>query len=132
MLAAVAKCLCNLHSFSAAQPAQADLIRDLVKGYVRPVSFEAASMHPLSVVAVSSMSFSCNPVLPLRGAEVMTKPGTMMQEVAADQAIMQLMDARGTLMELKVILLYKAADMHLLLTAFEATAMHPMTTRLHN
>lgn len=38
----------------------------------------------------------------LRGAEVMTKPGTMMQEVAADQAIMQLMDARGTLLELKV------------------------------
>ena len=31
----------------------------------------------------------------------------MMQEVAADQAIMQLMDARGTLMELKVIFLYK-------------------------
>lgn len=36
----------------------------------------------------------------------------MMQEVAADQAIMQLMDARGTLMELKVILLYKLADMY--------------------
>ena len=35
-----------------------------------------------------------------------------MQEVAADQAIMQLMDARGTLMELKVTLLYKPADMH--------------------
>lgn len=38
----------------------------------------------------------------------------MMQEVAADQAIMQLMDARGTLMELKVIFLYKFADMYLL------------------
>lgn len=57
-----------------------------------------------------------DPVLPLRGAEVM-KPGTMVQEVAADQAIMQLMDARGTLMELKVILLYKAAGMHLLSSA---------------
>lgn len=42
------------------QPAQADLIRDLVKGYVRP-------------------------------------------DVAADQALMQLMDARGTLMELKAL-----------------------------
>ena len=51
-------------------------------------------------------------MLPLRRAEVMMKPGTMMQEVAADQAIMQLMDARGTLMELKVTLLYKLADMH--------------------
>lgn len=45
------------------------------------------------------------------------KPGTMMQEVAADQAIMQLMDARGTLMELKVILFHKLADMHALPTA---------------
>lgn len=41
----------------------------------------------------------------LRDADVMMKPGTMMQEVAADQAIMQLMDARGTLMELKVTIL---------------------------
>lgn len=38
----------------------------------------------------------------------------MMQEVAADQAIMQLMDARGTLMELKVSLLHKLADFYLL------------------
>ena len=37
MLATVAKCLSNLYVLFAAQPAQADLIRDLVKGYVRPV-----------------------------------------------------------------------------------------------
>lgn len=57
---------------------------------------------------VSTLAFVCNLMLlevPLRDAEVMTKPGTMMQEVAADQAIMQLMDARGTLMELKVTIL---------------------------
>ena len=65
----------------------------------------------------------CNPVLPLRGAEVMMKPGTMMQEVAADQAIMQLMDARGTLMELKVTLLYNFADMHALPIAIYAIAV---------
>ena len=39
MPAAMAKCPCNLQFCCfAAQPAQADLIRDLVKGYVRPVS----------------------------------------------------------------------------------------------
>ena len=54
----------------------------------------------------------------------------MMQEVAADQAIMQLMDARGTLMELKVITL---ADMPLQIISivrqhnFHRSAMHPIT-----
>ena len=32
----------------------------------------------------------------------MMKVAAMVQDVAADQALMQLMDARGTLMELKV------------------------------
>ena len=59
----------------------------------------------------------------MRGAEAIMKPGTMMQEVAADQAIMQLMDARGTLMELKVTLLHKFADVHALSTAVYAIAI---------
>ena len=54
----------------------------------------------------------------------------MMQEVAADQAIMQLMDARGTLMELKVTTL---ADMPLHIISivrhhnFRGSAMHSIT-----
>lgn len=67
-----------------AQPAQADLIRDLVKGYVRP-------------------------------------------DVAADQAIMQLMDARGTLLELKAL----AATAPNSQERFEARRVLPgMATRL--
>lgn len=50
----------SLGLLGTVKPAQADVIRDLVKGYIRP-------------------------------------------EVAADQAIMQLLDARGTLLELKAL-----------------------------
>ncbi|KAL3137247.1 hypothetical protein ABBQ32_006794 [Trebouxia sp. C0010 RCD-2024] len=67
-----------------AQPAQADVIRDLLKGYIRP-------------------------------------------EVAADQAIMQLMDARGTLMELKALAATAANSRE----RFEARRVLPgMATRL--
>ncbi|KAL3148553.1 hypothetical protein ABBQ38_013987 [Trebouxia sp. C0009 RCD-2024] len=80
LLAATAGALSGV----VAQPAQADVVRDLLKGYIRP-------------------------------------------EVAADQAIMQLMDARGTLMELKA-LAATAPNSH---ERFEARRVLPgMATRL--
>ena len=96
---------------ASGQPAQADLIRDLVKGYVRPVNNFALSAlsrwaaYTQSICAVkpslqegghgmsSSIAGLCRAVM---------KVTAMVQDVAADQALMQLMDARGTLMELKV------------------------------
>lgn len=107
----------------AAEPAQADLIRDLVKGYVRPVKLHVCHLFtvilalyaPLAASFTMALSSCLNTKLllarVLRGAELIMRRDTILQEVAADQAIMQLMDARGTLMELKVNLSNDAASM---------------------
>ena len=51
------------------------------------------------------------------------RPGTILQEVAADQAIMQLMDARGTLMELKVSSRHDAVSTHAATRAAKVCAL---------
>ena len=56
----------------------------------------------------------------------------MMQDVAADQAIMQLMDARGTLMELKVSLLYKLRYMLALIGLAKGTKLYCNFNVLHD
>ena len=75
-------------------------MQDLVKGYVRPVRSVINGRNARADVALHMHNSACKHVKVHLACFYSRFP--VSQEVATEKALMQLMDARGTLMELKV------------------------------